>query len=60
MDVGKVGQKVWENINANITTSVERTIRIMLGERKVDYHFGKNQSIYGLVNTLSLGNPNSR
>lgn len=60
MDVGIDGQKVWENVNANITISEERTIKIMLDETKVDYHFGKGQSIYGLVNTLTLGDPNSR
>jgi hypothetical protein len=54
VDVGINGQKVWENVNANITISKGRTIEIMLDERDVDYHFGKGQSIYGLFNTLSL------
>lgn len=59
VDVGINGRKVWENVYANITISEGRTIEIMLDERDVDYHFGKGQSIYGLVNTLSLGNPNN-
>jgi hypothetical protein len=54
VDVGINGQKVWENVNANITISKGRTIEIMLDERDVDYHFGKGQSIHGLVNTPSL------
>lgn len=59
VDVGIDGQKVWENVNANITVSEGRTIEIMLDEADVDYHFGKGQSVYGLVNTLSLSNPNN-
>jgi hypothetical protein len=59
VDVGIDGQKVWENVNANITVSEGRTIKIMLDENDVDYHFGKGQSIYGLVNTLTLRNPNN-
>ncbi len=59
VDVGIDGQKVWENVNANITISEGRTIEIMLDETDVDYHFGKGQSIYGLVNTLTLRNPNN-
>ena len=51
--------QVRENVNANITVSEGRTIEIMLDETDVDYHFGKGQSIYGLVNTLSLSNPNN-
>jgi hypothetical protein len=54
VDVGIDGQKVWENVNANITISEGRTIEIMLDETDVDYHFGKGQSVHGLVNTLSL------
>jgi hypothetical protein len=57
VDVGINGQKVWENVNANITISKGRTIEIRLDERDVDYHFGKGQLIYGLVN--SLHNPNN-
>jgi hypothetical protein len=56
VDVGMNGQKAWENVNANITVSKGRTIEIMLDERDVDYHFGKGQPIYGLVNTPSLNN----
>ncbi len=52
-------QKVWENVNANIIISEGRTIEIMLDETDVEYHFGKGQSIYGLVSTLSLSNPNN-
>ena len=59
VDVGIDGQKVWENVNATITVSEGRTIKIMLDETDVDYHFGKGQSIYGLVNTLNLSNPNN-
>jgi hypothetical protein len=59
VDVGIDGQKVWENVNANITVSEGRTIEIMLDETDVDYHFGKGQSIYGLVSTLRLSNPNN-
>ena len=57
VDVGINGQKVWENVNANITISEGRTIKIMLDESDVDYHFGKGQSIYGLVDSLNLHNP---
>jgi hypothetical protein len=57
VDVGIDGQKVWENVNANITVSEGRTIEIMLDETDVDYHFGKGQSVHGPVNTLS--NPNN-
>lgn len=53
VDVGINGQKVWKDVNANILISKGRTIEIMLDERDVDYHFGKGQSIYGLVNSLS-------
>jgi hypothetical protein len=60
VDVLINGQKVWENVNANITISEGRTIEIMLNEADVDYHFGKGQSIYGLVNTLGNPNNNSR
>jgi hypothetical protein len=56
VDVGMNGQKAWENVNADITVSKGRTIEIMLDERDVDYHFGKGQPIYGLVNTPSLNN----
>ena len=59
VDVAINGQKVWEAVNANITISEGRTIEIMLDERDVDYHFGKGQSIYGLVNTHTLGNPST-
>ena len=51
--------QVRENVNANITVSEGRTIEIILDETDVDYNFGKGQSIYGLVNTLSLSNPNN-
>jgi hypothetical protein len=51
--------QVRENVNANITVSEGRTIEIMLDETDVDYHFGIGPSIYGLVNTLSLSNPNN-
>jgi hypothetical protein len=54
------GQKVWDNVHANITISNGRTIEIMLDERDIDYHFGKGQSIYGLVNTLGNPTNNSR
>lgn len=57
VDVAINGQKVWDAVNANITILEGKTIEIMLDERDVDYHFGKGQSIYGLVNTLTLGNP---
>ena len=53
------GQKVWEGVNVNITISEGKTIEIMLDESDVDYHFGKGQSIYGLVNTPTLGNPSA-
>jgi hypothetical protein len=59
VDVGIDGQKVWQNVNANITVSEGRTIKIMLDENDVDYHFGKGQSIYGLVNTPTLCNANN-
>ena len=58
VDVGINGQKVWKDVNANITISKGRTIEIMLDERDVDYHFGKGQPIYGLVNALSNTNNN--
>ncbi len=59
VDVGIDGQKVWQNVDANITISYGRTIKIMLDERDVDYHFGKGQPIYGLVNTHTLRNTNN-
>ena len=59
VDVGINGQKVWEGVNVNITISEGKTIEIMLDESDVDYHFGKGQSIYGLVNTPTLGNPSA-
>lgn len=59
VDVLINGQKVWENVNARIIISEGRTIEIMLDETDVDYHFGKGQSIYGLVNALSLSHPNN-
>jgi hypothetical protein len=54
VDVGINSQKIWDTVNANITLLGGRTIEIMLDERDVDYHFGKGQSIYGLVNTTTL------
>jgi hypothetical protein len=60
VDVGIDGQRIWENVNANILISKGGTIEIMLDEADVDYHFGKGQSIYGLVNTLSNPNNTSR
>ncbi|MDQ3806879.1 MAG: hypothetical protein M3298_01790 [Thermoproteota archaeon] len=54
VDVGINSQKIWEGVNANITLLGGRTIEIMLDERDVDYHFGKGQSIYGLVNITTL------
>ena len=49
VDVGINGQKIWDNVNANITISEGKTIEILLDDRDVDYHFGKGQAIYGLV-----------
>lgn len=59
VDVLINGQKIWENVNASVIISEGRTIEIMLDETDVDYHFGKGQSIYGLVNTLSVDNSNN-
>jgi hypothetical protein len=53
VDVAINSQKIWDAVNANITLLGGRTIEIMLDERDVDYHFGKGQSIYGLVNTTT-------
>jgi hypothetical protein len=54
VDVGMNGQKMWDNVNANIIISKGLTIEIVLDERDIDYHLGKGQSIFGLVNTRSL------
>jgi hypothetical protein len=53
VDVGINGHKIWKNVKANITISEGKTIEILLND-DVDYHFGKGQPIYGLVNRLSL------
>jgi hypothetical protein len=54
VDVGINGNVIWENVNANITISEGKTIEIFLAEKDVDHHFGQGQSIYGLVNRLSI------
>jgi hypothetical protein len=55
VDVGVNGQKIWENVTANITIFEGKTIEILLNDKDVDYHFGKGQAIYGLVTRLNLG-----
>jgi hypothetical protein len=60
VDVGINNQKVWDTVDANITLLGGRTIEIMLDERDVDYHFGKGQSIYGLVNTTTTLSKSSK
>jgi hypothetical protein len=55
VDVGINGQKIWDNVRTNITISEGKTIKILLDDRDVDYHFGKGQAIYGLVTRSNLG-----
>ncbi len=54
VDVGINGNIIWENVNSKITISEGKTIEIFLKEKDVNYHFGQGQSIYGLVNRLSI------
>ena len=52
VDLGINGQKIWEKAGANITISEGKTIKILLDNEDIDFHFGKDQAIHGLVNGL--------
>lgn len=54
VDVGINNNIIWKDVQTNITVSNGKTIEIQLDDRAIDYHFGKGQSIFGLVNGLYL------
>ncbi len=53
VDLGINGQKIWEKVGANITISEGKTIKILLDNEDVDFHFGEDQAIFGLVNGIT-------
>jgi hypothetical protein len=54
VDVAVNNQKIWESVKTRISVSGGKTIEIMLDDKHIGYHFGKGQSIHGLVNKLYL------